>query len=77
VKRYRECTWYVRAWRWRHRLVVPFEWAYRIVWRALHGYPLQSRLDWGIALGEADFRMHRYITGEEAEAWLRELEHGD
>jgi hypothetical protein len=74
MKRYQECPWYVRAWRWRHYAAVPFTWAYRLAWRALHGYPLQARLDWDICCSDAEGRMEWYETGSE---WLRALEHGD
>jgi hypothetical protein len=77
VKRYQECPWYVRTWRWRHYLAVPLTWLYRVTWRALHGYRLQAGLDWVICCSDAEARMEWYITGAEAEAWLRELEHGD
>lgn len=67
IKKYKEvrfqnCPWYIRLWRYRHYLTIPF-WTIR-TWLG-SGEPLSFDICWVISKGMAQHRMKWYYTMDE------------
>ena len=70
--RYRDAPWYVKAWRWRFLLPVPFKATFWTLSGILRGGDrLPFRVNYSIARGLADVKMGRYVTSGELFAKLR------
>ncbi len=76
VKRYQECSWYVKVWRNRHILAIPFNWLWYMTFGSFivtdHDTLERERVTggmlWKLLHGYAHMKMHYYWTHEEVMA---------
>jgi hypothetical protein len=66
--RYQDCPWFVRFWRCRYYLAVPFLWLHWYFFHRSQDRMLQlpSKEYWAVLQGLAEYKMQYYYTKEEA-----------
>jgi len=72
MKRFQECNWLVKLWRYRFYILIPFKFIY---WRYIFNTAktdLTKKQFWGILIGEAQIDMHWHYTSEEVFDSIRE-----
>lgn len=79
IKRYQECSWYIKAWRYRYVLAVPFKWVWYMTFGRFIVTDDETGCDervygdvlWSLLRGDADGRMNYWWTTDEVKAKLR------
>ena len=84
--RYQHCKWYVKLWRWRWKLLVPFWtlWLYLSQWPCIWDErlnvephlrlidPVGFRTTWHLVHGLVEYRMHWYYEWDEVSRRLKD-----
>jgi len=79
MKRFQECNWIVKLWRYRHYLYIPFKWLYwSLIDLKVHHHENPNEFDiiqgkglWRILLGSAQGDMAWYHTMEEVKEYFK------
>lgn len=72
MKRFQECSWYIRLWRMRHYWYVPFD-AIQLWWYNRKDPDMDFSLCWGVGVGTVEMvKMNWYLTHEEFLELLKE-----
>ena len=72
-KRFQECNWYEKLWRYRFYLAIPFKWCWYLIVRYFTNYgPFNGRTMWGLLIGLAQCDMNWTYTMEEVMSRMKE-----
>lgn len=64
MKRFQECNWLVKLWRYRFYIPIPFKFVYHMLFTDMDG-ELTYKQFWGVLIGESQLDMNWYHTSEE------------
>jgi hypothetical protein len=81
-KRYQDCNRFVKMWRHRHYIPIPFKWVYYQYVKPLLVHnddddskePLRGKLLWSVLIGDTEIKMNWYYTWEEVKKKLNKDE---
>lgn len=86
MKRFQECNWLVKGWRYRHYIPIPFKYLWYNYFKSFYVTNDETLLDdridgrelWGVLVGLAQHKMGWYYTWEELkENLLTKMMHDD